>query len=463
MQPTATGLLSVQAELQQRRQQQQQQQQQAEKTRAQDEYAVSAFKGKKLSHDFHMPSEGTNRALPPSEPKNRRTALLDIDKYRARGRGPNVSLLSSTAKTPSARLEQERLRVLQAKARAYEELARNAAQDDDDDDDDDENDDEHNELVGGLIDFRRKAAEQEEAGGAEAGPSRQQQEQQQQQQPFFEDGYEEEEEQVTYIDDLGRTRTVPRSQVPPEHLQQQPDFHGNGPDQNIAYGRQTAFPVYRPPSPKIRVSRALRKQIESGAPPLQHFDPKAEVRNRGAGLFHFSKDETGRVAQMEALQRERDRTERERRARMGEDDRAGPHALEGFTSVQDRPWGAEGDDYEEGALPEHAYEQDAMGASSSRWHERAYLQRRGPEPEPEPAPLDPFAAVEMAAKRKASPLIKEEEEEGDEGHEPEPEPEPFDPFAAVELAARAHQSAASGSESKHKHKHKRRKKGDDRR
>ncbi|CAD6985325.1 unnamed protein product [Tilletia controversa] len=271
-----------------------------------------------------MPKQGLNLHPESSDTNtpNKRAKQQDIDKYNVRGRGPNVSLLSSAAKTPSAKLEQERLRALRAKAKAYEQM------------------------------------------------------------PFFDDLDEEEEEQITYTDDFGRTRTLPRSQIPPSHLPE-----NTTPATSISYGKQTTFPIYRPPSPKLRVSRAMRKKIESGAPPLAHFDPKAEVRNRGAGLFQFAKDEGERARQMEALQLERQRTERERKARCGSsssssNDRLPPR--EGFASAEERPWGGEHDDHEEGGLDGEGENEDVKPHQAS-------------------VPLDPFAAVEMmAAKSKGS-------------------------------------------------------------
>ncbi|KAE8228584.1 hypothetical protein CF326_g6482 [Tilletia indica] len=352
MQPGASGLLSIQAELRQRTANRERSQHDIPKTTSQ-EYQVRAVKGKKLSTDFILPKEGVNTyqvsSSSSSSSSNKRAKLLDIDKYKTHGRGPNVSLLSSNAKTPSAKLEQERLRALRAKAKAYEAMTQASAEDED------------NDITGGLIDFKRKAAENA------LDPSSSSNQRDPPPKPFFDD---EEEDQVTYIDEFGRTRTAPRSQVPKDRLPENLPY--GDPNSSITYGKQKSFPIYRPPSPKLRVSRAVRKQIASGAPPLSHFDPKAEVRNRGAGLFQFSKDEADRAKQMEALQLERQRTERERRARFGMAD-GGREAVEGFASAEERPWGREDDDHEEGAL--------------------------GPEEDEDvpSAPLDPFAAVEMMA------------------------------------------------------------------
>ncbi|CAD6945217.1 unnamed protein product [Tilletia controversa] len=366
MQPGASGLLSIHAELR-KRTSDSQRSSSSSSSSSKDEYHTRAVKGKKLSTAFIMPKQGLNLHPESSDTNtpNKRAKQQDIDKYNVRGRGPNVSLLSSAAKTPSAKLEQERLRALRAKAKAYEQMVNSTAHTHDDNDNDSSS----------LIDFKRKAAENalDPPPPSPSHPAPQ---------PFFDDLDEEEEEQITYTDDFGRTRTLPRSQIPPSHLPE-----NTTPATSISYGKQTTFPIYRPPSPKLRVSRAMRKKIESGAPPLAHFDPKAEVRNRGAGLFQFAKDEGERARQMEALQLERQRTERERKARCGSsssssNDRLPPR--EGFASAEERPWGGEHDDHEEGGLDGEGENEDVKPHQAS-------------------VPLDPFAAVEMmAAKSKGS-------------------------------------------------------------
>ncbi|KAL9939643.1 hypothetical protein V8E36_001460 [Tilletia maclaganii] len=400
LKPTASGLLSVQAELRKRKQREEAAAAHGEKTAVGSEAQVpgseydniKSYKRKKLSADFVMPKEGINHtsSSSSSDGGKRRGAKDILDKYKVKGRGPNVSLLSETAKTPSAKLEAERQRVLRAKSKAYEELTKQGGSYSDDDGD---NGDAPG-GSGGLIDFRRKAAE-------EGSPV----EEAQQQTPFFgDDGYgDEDEEKVTYLDDFGRTRTAPRSQVP-QHLL--PENNHGSYSEGLSFGRQTSFPVYRPPSPKLRVSRAVRKQIDSGAPPLQHFDPKAEVRNRGAGLFQFAKDEDERVKQMEALQRERARTERERQARFGNNNtnQITPQPQEGFASVEERPWGGDLNDHEEGTLPAEAYDED---------HDQCSRPRDAPVPATVPAaPFDPFAAVELAARSASSDSRSQKRKKG---------------------------------------------------
>lgn len=60
---------------------------------------------------------------------------------------------------------------------------------------------------------------------------------------------------------------------------------------------------------------AARRDKELTPPPPVHFDAKEEVRTRGTGFFAFSRDESERTRQMEALERQRMDTERVRAGR----------------------------------------------------------------------------------------------------------------------------------------------------
>ncbi|KAK0543661.1 hypothetical protein OC846_003275 [Tilletia horrida] len=406
--PAASGLLSVQAELRQRQKaatSSSSASASASTLSQADDYNLKAYKGKKLSSDFVVPKEGTNH-YDTSEPSHKRRKIKPdpiLDKYRIKGRDPNAAIYSATAKTPSAKLEAERLKVLRAKAKAYESLSSRPHFDDEDDGDEDD-------PEGGLIDFKRKAAEHQYEDDDEDRRSG----------SHSDDDYhqrEEDEEMVTYIDELGRTRTAPRSEVPRELLpennpESSSSFTASSSALPLAYGRQTAFPIYRPPSPKLRAARALRREVESGEPPRPtHFDPKAEVRNRGAGLFQFAKDEKERQTQMDALQRERARTERERLGRLGggvdgsgstpSSSSSSAQQQQGFASAEDRPWGGEGHDHEEGGLGPDAYEDDhrirqqQMYAAERRHGDRSAP--ASPPPSSSAPVLDPFAAVELAA------------------------------------------------------------------
>lgn len=78
---------------------------------------------------------------------------------------------------------------------------------------------------------------------------------------------------------------------------------------NVRYGDQQDFPVYAPDPDVLAARAALAAQQ---APLLSHYDATAENRAKAAGQYVFSKNEEERAAQMEALKRDRERTEKAR-------------------------------------------------------------------------------------------------------------------------------------------------------
>ncbi|GAA5868360.1 hypothetical protein JCM1840_005655 [Sporobolomyces johnsonii] len=139
---------------------------------------------------------------------------------------------------------------------------------------------------------------------------------------------------VEYTDEFGRTRMIPRSEVPrgapfhdptlhlPADASSAPPADGSGPaPTNVLYGDQTHFPVYEP-DPAVLAARAASLAAAAAAPLVDHYDASRETtRRRGAGFYQFSGDEEERRRQMEALERERGETERRRREREEEGDR----------------------------------------------------------------------------------------------------------------------------------------------
>lgn len=105
--------------------------------------------------------------------------------------------LSSWSTTPSAQLERDRNLVLERKARLYDQLKRGLSGGLDEEDLRDEG------RLGGLVDWERKVEE----GGSES-------ESEEDEEP----GEGEGEEMVEFQDELGRTRMLPRSQVPMAQL-----------------------------------------------------------------------------------------------------------------------------------------------------------------------------------------------------------------------------------------------------
>ncbi|GAA5825159.1 hypothetical protein JCM11251_006124 [Rhodosporidiobolus azoricus] len=147
---------------------------------------------------------------------------------------------------------------------------------------------------------------------------------------------------VEYTDEFGRTRMIPRSEVPRGAPFRDPTATaegggvqystgeeagssgalrpGEGPEaSNIIYGDQTSFPVYEP-DPSILAKRAATLAAAAAAPLVDHYDASEENRQRGAGFYAFSGNEEERKAQMETLKKERVETERKRRERDEEGD-----------------------------------------------------------------------------------------------------------------------------------------------
>lgn len=127
---------------------------------------------------------------------------------------------------------------------------------------------------------------------------------------------------VEYTDSFGRTRTVPRSQVPMEYLiqLQQQETDGKEDDSTTLYGPQTQFPVFA----RNDVPRRLAEE-EAANSADRHFDSQHEIRNRGAAFFRFDGGADGdggdgRQRQMEELMERRRETQRQRGEVDGSDD-----------------------------------------------------------------------------------------------------------------------------------------------
>ncbi|KAK8084945.1 hypothetical protein PG997_006216 [Apiospora hydei] len=63
---------------------------------------------------------------------------------------------------------------------------------------------------------------------------------------------------------------------------------------------------------------AAKRDREPTPPDDTHYDGNAEIRNKGVGFFHFSKDKESRQKEMDSLAAERETTERVRREREAE-------------------------------------------------------------------------------------------------------------------------------------------------
>lgn len=104
------------------------------------------------------------------------------------------------------------------------------------------------------------------------------------------------EEMVEYVDEFGRTRTAPLSEVPRELLPA--SLGGDKEDEeeevdNAVYGPATNFPVYDP-------ALHRREKAQRDVKPA-HFSAGFENRHRGAAFYRFSEHEPERQQQMRQL------------------------------------------------------------------------------------------------------------------------------------------------------------------
>lgn len=115
------------------------------------------------------------------------------------------------------------------------------------------------------------------------------------------------EEIVEYVDEFGRTRSAPLSEVPRELLPSK--YGGDREDEdegedNAIYGPATSFPIYDP----ALHPRERRKEGEG----RERYNAELESRHRGAAYYKFSKDERERERQMRELKGLREETKVER-------------------------------------------------------------------------------------------------------------------------------------------------------
>ena len=167
-----------------------------------------------------------------------------------------------------------------------------------------------------LVDFDRKWAEDEEAG---INPNYD---------TSSDDGGDSEaEELIDYEDEFGRQRRGTRAEAARELRQRNAQAYAtkelleasarpSRPD-NLIHGDTIQAAAFNPDEPiAVQMETLARKRDRSMTPPEEvHYDASKEVRSKGVGFYHFSKDSEGRKREMEALEKERQRTEKERKER----------------------------------------------------------------------------------------------------------------------------------------------------
>lgn len=222
-----------------------------------------------LPADFRAMTASTNKADEGRTSKKKKT------------HASATTTLSHWSKTPSAQLERERAAALERKANLYDQLKKGLSGGLKPEDL------EEGGKYQGMVDWDRKVDE----------ASEEEQEEESERETLSD------EEQIEYTDDLGRTRLVPRSQVPMEYLMQikrESEYNASTDDATTIYGPQSHFPVFQ------------HDQRTRTPLPQSHFDASHEIRNRGAGFYQFDQDEEARRRQMEELEKERIETERAR-------------------------------------------------------------------------------------------------------------------------------------------------------
>lgn len=176
-----------------------------------------------------------------------------------------------------------------------------------------------------LVDFDRKWAEAQDKPGAGASSS------------SDDDDDDEDDsddnidrEVITFVDDLGRTRTGTRAdkarmerrlrarELGAAELEVMSARPRAPAPEALIRGDAVQTGAFRPADEAAMEALARRRDRSLTPPEATHYDAAREVRTKGVGFFQFSRDEEVRTREMEALAAERERTEKEREKK-GED------------------------------------------------------------------------------------------------------------------------------------------------
>lgn len=170
---------------------------------------------------------------------------------------------------------------------------------------------------GGLVDFDRKWAEKETESGRTRDDSSESED----------DHATDEDEAVEYLDEFGRLRKGSKAQAVREerrkatktHLAEEEARSSARPSipENIILGDTIQHSAFNPDQIIMdRMSEIAKKRDKSATPPPEsHYDAGAEVRSKGTGFYAFSQDAEERKREMDALEKERLKTESTRKER----------------------------------------------------------------------------------------------------------------------------------------------------
>ena len=175
-----------------------------------------------------------------------------------------------------------------------------------------------NKEAEGLVDFDRKWAEQEEGKDGDTSS----------------DDYDDDEgrddadrEIVEYEDEFGRMRKgtkgeaakMLRQRNAAAYAQEELSSFSGRPERpvNLIVGDAIQSAAFNPDEPiAVQMETLARKRDRSMTPPEEvHYDASKEVRTKGVGFYQFSKDAEGRKKEMQALEKEREETEKLKKER----------------------------------------------------------------------------------------------------------------------------------------------------
>ncbi|KAF5367431.1 hypothetical protein D9758_003675 [Tetrapyrgos nigripes] len=116
----------------------------------------------------------------------------------------------------------------------------------------------------------------------------------------------EDDPEIDYVDELGRDRRRPLSEIPRHLLPDRQKESEEVDEDEVIHNPVNYFPVFDPTAE--RVEKISKEFAEENTPPNVHYNADREVREKGAGYMKFSGDEETRRGEMERLNAARDET-----------------------------------------------------------------------------------------------------------------------------------------------------------
>ncbi|KAH8666697.1 hypothetical protein BX600DRAFT_436086 [Xylariales sp. PMI_506] len=165
---------------------------------------------------------------------------------------------------------------------------------------------------------------------------------------------------IEYKDEFGRTRRGTRADLARQQRREMRQALGaeelermsarpRAPEK-IIYGDAIQSQAFNPEDEKLdQMATLAAKRDRSPTPPEDtHYDGNHEIRTKGVGFYHFSRDGATRKVEMEGLAQERENTERLRREREAEKDRRRRELEERRRKIGEKRAGKIADNFLEG-------------------------------------------------------------------------------------------------------------------